>query len=646
MFFQGGTSRRKLFVRLQSSEAFCCFLHSRRGPAQRHRGRSPSLHVAANTTHGAHDVLHDVGACERPTKFFRQAKPRDGEDFVEALQNARRYARRVVFQPSREVADQLLGLVGVVQLPSLAQHPADGRVHWLGQPLHDVASLVNLAPLNQRLTPEAPPDRFRERLRPVDDEQPRHRRIEPARDEIVDQGLHHGGVLGRAFNEPERMLHAFAVDADRRHQHQLAGHVDAVDLHHQEVELGQVRGHPLLHACGRERDEVARGRRLRYSAPRRRWNVPLGQSYRTPKLARRHVDQHQVHRPLAEPVFVDRLLPACQRQFFPVEPAYPRPLDCDLASVEADLARRAPPAMTAPVLAARMPSPTGHLGVRFHHRAQRLDPGRQAEPIERRRHFFPGLTHRRPRNRTRHHGRCFHGVAFLSWIRHPEPTGSRRATPLHLFQHRPGHPLVSLADPVDTGIVPSLAHPGGNTTGFMNPEPAMSGKWLELLKDVAPSLNRVLVLVNAGNVGNAARLRVIEAAAPSLGVRVSSSAIRGPGDIESAINGVVGESNVGLIAAPAAPINDLRKLIFGLTTRHRLPAVYAYRYYAVDGGLMSYGVEPAAMWAQAGTYVDRILRGEKPADLPVQTPTKFQLVINLKTAKTMGLTIPESLLLR
>ena len=199
-------------MRLQSSEAFGCFLHSRRGPAQRHRGRSPSLHVAADATHGAHDILHDVGAGERPTKFFRQAEPRDGEDFVEALQNARRYARRIVFQPSREIADQLLGLVGVVQLPGLAQHPADGRVHWLRQPLHDVASLVNLAPLNQRLTPEAAPDRFRERLRSVDDEQPRHRRIEPARDEIVDERLHHGGVLGRAFNEPERMLHAFAVD--------------------------------------------------------------------------------------------------------------------------------------------------------------------------------------------------------------------------------------------------------------------------------------------------------------------------------------------------------------------------------------------------------------------------------------------------
>ena len=238
---------------------------------------------------------------------------------------------------------------------------------------------------------------------------------------------------------PSGCLSPFAVDADRRHQHQILVHVNAVDLDHQQVELGQVRGHPLLHACGRERDEVARGRRLRYPAPRRRRNVSLRQSDRTPELARRHVDQHQVHGPLAEPVLVDRLLPACQRQFFPVEPAYPRPLDCDLASVEADLARRAPPAMTAPVLAARMPWPTCHLGVCFHHRAQRLDPGRQAEPIEGRRHFFPRLTHRRSRHCTRHHGRCLHGVAFLSWNQHPEPTGSRRATPLLLVQHRPGH---------------------------------------------------------------------------------------------------------------------------------------------------------------------------------------------------------------
>ena len=116
-------------------------------------------------------------------------------------------------------------------------------------------------------------------------------------------------------------------------------------------------------------------------------------------------------------------------------PKAPRLRPCGM---EAELARRAPPAMTAPVLAARMPWPTGHLGVRFHHRAQRLDPGRQAEPIERRRHLFPRLTHRRARHCTRHHARCFHGVAFHLWNQHPEPTGSRRVTPLLLVQHRPG----------------------------------------------------------------------------------------------------------------------------------------------------------------------------------------------------------------
>src|SRR5258705_331001 len=300
MCLQSGTECRKLLVRLQSSEAFCGFLHGRRGPAQGHRGRSPSLHVAADATHGAHDILHDVGACERAAKFLWQAESRDGEDLVEALQNARRHARSVVFQPAREIADQLLGLLGVVPLPSLSQHAANSGMQRLRQPLHDVASLVNLAPLNQRLAPEAAPDRFRERLRTVDDEQPWHRRIEATRDEIVDQRLHHGGVLGRAFNEPERVLYAVAVDADRCHQHQFTGHVDAVDLHNQQVELGQVRGHPLPHAGGRERYKVARGRRLRYPAPGRRRNVALRQSDRTPKLARRHVDQHQVHRPPAE----------------------------------------------------------------------------------------------------------------------------------------------------------------------------------------------------------------------------------------------------------------------------------------------------------------------------------------------------------
>jgi putative ABC transport system substrate-binding protein len=206
--------------------------------------------------------------------------------------------------------------------------------------------------------------------------------------------------------------------------------------------------------------------------------------------------------------------------------------------------------------------------------------------------------------------------------------------------------FVSLADPVESRVVTSLAHPGGNTTGFMNPEPSMSAKWLELLKEIAPGVKRVLVMVNAGNAGNAGRLRVLEATAPSFGVRLSSAAINNGSEIETAIIEVAGESNAGLIVMPAAPINDLRKMIFALAAQYRLPAIYAYRYYAVDGGLMSYGAEPLSMWSQAASYVHRILKGERPSDLPVQAPTKFDLVINLKTAKAIGLTVPPNLLAR
>jgi putative ABC transport system substrate-binding protein len=206
--------------------------------------------------------------------------------------------------------------------------------------------------------------------------------------------------------------------------------------------------------------------------------------------------------------------------------------------------------------------------------------------------------------------------------------------------------FVSLADPVESGVVASLAQPGGSTTGFMNPEASMSVKWLELLKEVAPSIERVLVLVNAGNAGNAGRLRVLEATAPSFGVRLSSSAIRGAADIASAIEPLTSEPNVGLIAMPAAPINELRTMIFALAARYRLPAVYPYRYYVVDGGLMSYGAEPLAMWSQAASYVHRILNGESPSNLPVQAPTKYDLVINLRTANALGLEIPSTLLAR
>ena len=206
--------------------------------------------------------------------------------------------------------------------------------------------------------------------------------------------------------------------------------------------------------------------------------------------------------------------------------------------------------------------------------------------------------------------------------------------------------FVALGDPVATGVVASLARPGGNATGFMNPQPSISGKWLELLKEIAPLVNRVTVLVNAGNIANASRLRAIQQSAPSLGVEVSSIDIRDAGDIERALESVAREPNGGLIVTPGAPISDHRKVIFALASTHRLPAVYPYRYYAAEGGLMSYGSEPLDMWQRAASYVDRILRGEKPANLPVQEPTVYSLAVNLRTAKALGLEVPPTLLAR
>jgi ABC-type uncharacterized transport system substrate-binding protein len=206
--------------------------------------------------------------------------------------------------------------------------------------------------------------------------------------------------------------------------------------------------------------------------------------------------------------------------------------------------------------------------------------------------------------------------------------------------------FVALGDPVATGVVASLARPGGNATGFMNPQPSISGKWLELLKEIAPTISRVLVMVNAGNVANATRLRAIEGSALSLGVQVSSSAISDVADIESAIETIARESNAGLIVVPGAPISDHRQMIFASAIRNRLPAVYPYRHYAAEGGLMSYGSEPLDMWQRAASYVDRILKGAEPADLPVQEPTVYRLVVNMRTAKAIGLSVPEAFLLR
>jgi putative ABC transport system substrate-binding protein len=206
--------------------------------------------------------------------------------------------------------------------------------------------------------------------------------------------------------------------------------------------------------------------------------------------------------------------------------------------------------------------------------------------------------------------------------------------------------FVALGDPVATGVVASLARPGGNATGFMNPEPSVSGKWLELLKEIAPRINTVLVMVNAGNVANASRLHAIERTGLSSGIGVSSSAIRKAGDIESAIASILGQSNTGLIVTPGAPISDHRKMIFELANRNHLPAIYPYRDYVAEGGLMSYGAEPLDMWQSAASYVDRIFKGAKAADLPVQEPTTYKLVLNLKSANAIGLTISPAFLLR
>jgi putative ABC transport system substrate-binding protein len=206
--------------------------------------------------------------------------------------------------------------------------------------------------------------------------------------------------------------------------------------------------------------------------------------------------------------------------------------------------------------------------------------------------------------------------------------------------------FATLTDPVETGVVASLARPGGNATGFLSREPALSGKWLELLKEIAPGVDRVLVLVNDGSDASLIELRAIEAAAMTFGLQVTAHTVRDAGEIESAIGAVGHTPNTGLIITAGIPINDRRRLIFALASRYRLPAVYPYRFFAADGGLLSYGPDSLDMYRRSATYVDRILKGEKAGELPVQAPEKYELVINLNAAKAIELTVPPTLLTR
>jgi putative tryptophan/tyrosine transport system substrate-binding protein len=206
--------------------------------------------------------------------------------------------------------------------------------------------------------------------------------------------------------------------------------------------------------------------------------------------------------------------------------------------------------------------------------------------------------------------------------------------------------FVQVADPVGAGFVDSLARPGGNVTGFMVFEFSLSGKWLELLKQIAPAVTRVAVLRDSAIGTGTSQFAAIQAVAPALGVEVIPVNVHDASEIERSVGSFARSGNGGLIATAGALTNAHRDLITALAARHRLPAVYPYRYFVAAGGLISYGPDVIDQYRRAAGYVDRILKGEKPADLPVQAPTKYQTVINLKAAKALGLDVPAAVLVR
>ncbi len=200
--------------------------------------------------------------------------------------------------------------------------------------------------------------------------------------------------------------------------------------------------------------------------------------------------------------------------------------------------------------------------------------------------------------------------------------------------------FVQVSDPVGQGIISSLARPGGNVTGFASTESAMAGKWLELLKGIAPRVSQLAVILNPENASNAGHFHAIEAVAPSVGVQVTWAGVRNATEIEPAIDVIARKTNAGLIVLASPTTNSNRELIVTLAARRHLPAVYPFRYFVTSGGLMSYGPNVPDLYRQAASYVDRILRGAKPSELPVQNPARFELVINLNTAKALGLDVP------
>jgi ABC-type uncharacterized transport system substrate-binding protein len=206
--------------------------------------------------------------------------------------------------------------------------------------------------------------------------------------------------------------------------------------------------------------------------------------------------------------------------------------------------------------------------------------------------------------------------------------------------------FAAVTDPVAGGFVESLARPGRNATGFTSAEYSMSAKWLELLKDVAPGVTRAAVLYDARNPGGLPQFAAVQSMAAALGVELTPVSLLGPAEIERALGAFAQVPNGGLIVTRIAEAIMHREVIIAAAARNQLPAVYPLRFFASDGGLLSYGPDIVDQHRRAAAYVDRILRGEKPADLPVQAPTKYELVINLKTAKALSIDVPASVLAR
>jgi putative ABC transport system substrate-binding protein len=206
--------------------------------------------------------------------------------------------------------------------------------------------------------------------------------------------------------------------------------------------------------------------------------------------------------------------------------------------------------------------------------------------------------------------------------------------------------FVGVTDPVGLGFVDSLAHPGGNATGFLTAEFGFGAKWLELLKEIAPGVRRVVVITEQNNPTGTAQFAAVQTVASSAGVELKLVGSKDDNTIERGIGDFVRSGSGGLIALRLTEVISHRKSIIKLAAQHQLPAVYPLRIFAIDGGLISYGPDILDQFRRAASYVDRILKGEKPADLPVQAPTKYELIANLKTAKTLGLTLPSSLLAR